>query len=196
MSNGVVHVGAHHGEEVEGYLSEKRSPIVCFEPQIVNYGFTPPNGVSWIWSALGDHSGMMDLRVPRHLHDRDVLDTQSASGLRLIPERALANGWTPTEFVVWPVSVMRFEDWAQGAKFLDGSCSLLVIDVQGMEMQVLKGFGKFIGGFSEIKVECSEPPLYEGGAAASEVISFLAITGFKQTSPMIQHGDIRFEKED
>jgi FkbM family methyltransferase len=194
LNNGVIHVGSHRGEEVPGYLSERRSPIICFEPQ--ELGWYPPVGVQLVRCALSDVSGSMTLRIPHHLHQTPERDTQSASGLMLIAERAIANGWTPTPCDFRSVNTIRFDEWAQSSGFDNESCSTLVIDVQGMELQVLKGFGHYLEGFSMIVAECSEPALYEGGAAASEVIWFLKSHGFQQTSPVIQHGDIIFEREE
>lgn len=186
---GVVHVGSHRGEELEQYFSEGRSPIICFEPQEL---MAKDSRVHIVYMALGERSGRMKLRIPRHLHDPNELDTQSASGLMLIPDRARDIGWTPTECVVQGVHVIRFDEWAKLCRFESGSCSLLAIDVQGMELQVLRGAGEYLEGFDEIVAECSQPPIYEGGASTSEVAKFLKKYGFKQASPTVPHGDIKF----
>lgn len=190
---GVVHVGAHKGEEVPEYIAQGRSPIILFEPQPLSWD--KPLEVQLVVSALGDHTSRLIMRIPHDLHVTNELDTQSASGLALIPERAIANGWTPTRCGLLNVQQVRFDEWAMRNEFVLGSCSLLVIDVQGMELQVLHGFGAHLDGFEEIVVECSDPPLYEGGAHASAVVRFLAQRGFKQSSPVVAHGDIRFVKE-
>lgn len=183
--NGVVHVGAHRGEEIPQYIAEERSPIVCFEPQALE-------GVS-IRLALGEASGELVLRIPRHLHG-EGMDTMSASGLPLIPENAMANGWTPTECESITVPIERFDAWAEREGF-QRNCSLLVIDVQGMELQVLRGFGDYLNDFTDLKIECSEPALYDGGASASEVVDFLAERGFSAQTEVLRHGDIYFKKE-
>src|SRR5208282_2984846 len=184
--NGVVHVGAHKGEEVPMYLSEGRSPIICFEPQ--NFG-----GKAF-QVALGDYDGTMTLRIPHHLHETNERDTMSASGLPVIPENAIANGWTPTPCDEIKVPVRRFDNWAASSGFQRGSCSLLVIDVQGMELQVLEGFGSHLNEFSNLKVECSEPSLYEGGASGMEVVKFLESHKFVKESPVLRHGDVHFRR--
>ena len=193
MSNGVVHVGAHKGEEVRVYQAQNRWPIVCFEPQ----RFDTPGW--WRFKlyqiALADFIGWITLRIPHHLHETSERDTMSASGLPLIAENAIANGWTPTPCDLIEVPVERFDHWAPLAGFQRGSCSLLVIDVQGMELQVLQGFGEYLDDFHELKVECSTPPLYAGGASAEEVVDFLKKHGFCQDSPIMRHGDIHFTKE-
>jgi len=196
VSNGVIHVGAHKGEEVPQYLAKGRSPIILFEPQEI---WDAPEGVLLIHCALSDRGGWrMLLDVPYHLQG-EGLDTQSATGLPLIHERAIANGWTPSpkhEYIDVPVE--RFDEWVSPLGWerrfgcLRGSCSLLVIDVQGMELQVLKGFGDYLYDFHELQIECSSPALYEGGADAREVVSYLRDRGFAAASPILQHGDICF----
>ncbi len=59
-----------------------------------------------------------------------------------------------------------------------GLDALLKIDVQGYELQVLKGCLDDIGKFKCIYVECSFIELYEGQAFADEVIKLLQKNGF------------------
>lgn len=190
---GVVHVGGHKGEEVQGYLSDGRDPIIVFEPQRLSTEVSKK--VRWIPLALGDEQGEIPFYVPVHLHDPSQIDTQSASGLLLIHENAKANGWTPTPVWVTRAKVNRFDKWAKRYGYIDGSCDLLVIDVQGMELQVLKGFGSHIMDFEEIRCECSEPALYEGGASATEVSNWLYLNGFTRMTPIVRHGDVRFRRQ-
>lgn len=191
MMSGVVHVGAHIGEELPDYVAQGRRPIICFEPQIL-IPFVS-DGIQWVSLALSNRSGALALRIPQHLHSGAILDTQSASGLILIPENARANGWTPTPVEVITVPMSTFALWASDIGFRRGSCDLLCIDVQGMELQVLEGFGDYLSDFTHLKIECSDPPLYEGGASAHEVVNFLKTT-FRVVSPIQRHGDIYFER--
>lgn len=194
MPNGVVHVGAHCGEEVSRYLAEGRDPIICFEPQSLTWN--NPESVTLVRSALGDCDGVMVFHIPHHLHVTKDRDTQSGSGFRVIPEAARGIGWTPTSVDFTEVQVMRFDTWAGVTGFDPKSCSLLVVDVQGMELQVFKGFGDLLDGFKEVVVECSDPPVYQGGASAREIVEFFAQKKFTQLSPILRHGDVRFGKEE
>lgn len=56
--------------------------------------------------------------------------------------------------------------------------ALLKIDVQGYELEVLKGCGGLLEAFAYVYVECSFEELYDGQALASEVIDFLHNRGF------------------
>jgi len=187
-----VHVGAHKGEEVPLYLRDLRSPVICFEPQDLSW--VPPDGVQLIRCALGECSGTLEMRVPHYI-DSAELDTQSATAFPEIPERARELGWTLTPNETINVSVRRFDEWAEESGFVAGSCELLVIDVQGMELQVLFGFGSYLRDFSKLIVECSEKVVFEGGSPAIEVINFLSLHGFVRTSPVLDCGDITFVKD-
>lgn len=58
------------------------------------------------------------------------------------------------------------------------SPALLKIDVQGYELQTLKGCIELLKRFTYVYVECSFVELYRGQALANEVISFLQDLGF------------------
>lgn len=190
--NGVVHVGAHRGEEVPGYLATGRNPIICFEPQSFEWTYGPEAII--VNGALSDREGWLQLRIPHHLHESAGLDTMSASGFPLIPERARNIGWTSTGWNTLKVPEFRFDDWAKANGFVSGSCSKLCIDVQGMEAKVLRGFGQYLEDFEDITVECSQPSLYDGAANARTIVEFLRLRGFRQESPILPHGDIQFSR--
>ena len=56
--------------------------------------------------------------------------------------------------------------------------ALLKIDVQGFEMEVLRGCEELLGRFQYIYVECSFVELYAGQAFADEIIAFLRERNF------------------
>lgn len=58
------------------------------------------------------------------------------------------------------------------------SPALLKIDVQGFELEVLKGCHSMLNHFSYIYIECSFIELYKGQALVHEVIDFLHKRGF------------------
>jgi hypothetical protein len=56
--------------------------------------------------------------------------------------------------------------------------ALLKIDVQGYELEALKGCETMLDRFSHVYVECSFVELYAGQASASEVAEYLHRHGF------------------
>jgi FkbM family methyltransferase len=59
--------------------------------------------------------------------------------------------------------------------------SLLKIDVQGFEFDVLRGCEDLLGKFSHLYVECSFIELYKGQALGHQIIDWLADKGFVLT---------------
>jgi FkbM family methyltransferase len=60
--------------------------------------------------------------------------------------------------------------------------ALMKIDVQGYELEVLRGSESLLGRFDHIYVEASFVPLYEGQPLYDEVAAFLAGHGFQEKS--------------
>jgi FkbM family methyltransferase len=127
--------------------------------------------------ALSDHTEERDLMVSDG-------DGQGSTFLRQINPHYVFSTTTPAKLV-------RFDDLGIN---LDGF-DTLVADTQGMEMEVLKGFGDELQKFKFLNIECSNPPLYENSASADEIIAFLAERGFVQDSEMVVHDDIMFVRK-
>jgi FkbM family methyltransferase len=69
------------------------------------------------------------------------------------------------------ISVQRLDDLAPALEIL--APALLKIDVQGFELELLKGATQSLAKFSDIYVELSFVPFYDGQPLAAEVIAWL-----------------------
>lgn len=58
--------------------------------------------------------------------------------------------------------------------------ALLKIDVQGFELEVLRGAGELLTAFEHVYVEASFEALYEGQALADDVIAHMLAAGFSE----------------
>ncbi|MCK1473603.1 FkbM family methyltransferase [Bradyrhizobium sp. 197] len=67
--------------------------------------------------------------------------------------------------------------------------ALLKIDVQGFELEVLRGCEELLPSFDTLYVEASYVELYEGQALVGEVIDFLNHRGFELRGVFNQHVD-------
>lgn len=56
--------------------------------------------------------------------------------------------------------------------------ALLKIDVQGYELEVLRGAGEYLGLFDAVVLEVSHEPLYDGAPLPEQLAGFLAEHGF------------------
>lgn len=73
-----------------------------------------------------------------------------------------------------------------------GAVDVLVVDVQGAELLVLKGATQTLGQVKAVVSEVSTQALYEGGVLFDELRAFLHSHGFEPMSVPRRHGDMLF----
>ena len=171
----VLDVGAHHGwffhcwqdwcpgAEVHAFEPTPDSFARCRQL----YGDDPR--VRLTQSAVGSEAGRARL---------NVLGESSVSNSLLEPEAAT---WRAIEYRTGEIGeievpVLRLDDYADAAGL--GEIHLLKIDVQGFEMEVLRGAEATLPRVAHVFVESGIRPLYRGGARFSEVFDHLTGHGF------------------
>jgi len=86
-----------------------------------------------------------------------------------------------------------------GLQIAAASRAMLTVDVQGHELEVLKGCGEALRLFSLCECEVSRVQLYDGGALFPDVDAFLQSRGFKPAShlPMQvpRHGNVLYVRD-
>lgn len=176
---GVIHVGVNYGYELIWYERMGIKNILGFDPikeQIEQARLLCPNALLFV-CALGNCNDTLPF-------DRVAGDGQGSSFMELVK---------PDECRIVlesnHVNVMRF-DKIVGICIHDYNC--LVIDVEGMELQVLMGFGVNLDAIDMINIELAEVPVYQGQTAARDVVDYLARRGFKQITPIDGHNDVLF----
>lgn len=166
----VLDVGASRGQFAtfaRGIWPDAR--IVCFEPlqeasERIREVVDGPVDVHV--SAVGADTGTLTLNVS----GRD-----DSSSLLPIGRQA-------TEFPGTAAAGSREVQVVTLEPFLDGDVArpvLLKIDVQGFELEVLRGAGPGLDHVDEILCECSFVELYTGQALAAEVVAYLHGRGFE-----------------
>ena len=70
--------------------------------------------------------------------------------------------------------------------------NIIVIDVQGAELEVLAGGMETLSNASIVEVEVSREPIYEGGAAFKDVDRLLVSSGFSRVTAVPAHGDVLY----
>lgn len=164
----VVDVGANRGQFA--LISRKTFPLAkihAFEPleepgQTFKKIFGDDPNVNFHACAIGPQETTGTIHVTR--------DDDSSS---LLPITSMQSGMFPgaAEKETRQVAVLPL------AKALGETClpsnSLLKIDVQGFELEVLKGCENLLEKFSHLYIECSFIELYERQALAHQVIAWL-----------------------
>lgn len=173
--HGVVHVGANDGYEVPFY-KVLRLKIMAFEPLPHAFAKLQARRCECYRMALGNINGTVLLNVSKG-------DGQGSSCLD-----ELRGDYTIEDTIEVPMK--RLADL-----IIDPAHDTLVVDVQGMELDVLRGADDKLRQFKYLNIECSEKPIYAGGASADEVIAYLAKFGFVQVTPTVEHNDILFVHE-
>jgi len=116
--------------------------------------------------ALGDKQGKLDLHLSRRMDSSSLLPIGSEQVTRFPGT---------DEVGTISVKVMRLDDVLTEIR----SPVLLKLDVQGYELNVLKGAEKLMDKIDAVYTECSWLELYEGQALISEVAEYLEELGFK-----------------
>jgi FkbM family methyltransferase len=169
---GVVHVGAHQGQEVPYYFDAGISRIVLIEANPEHCAFLRrafPQ-VDVIGAAVTDFEGTVDLHVNQSRSGND----ESSSILEL---RELSRIVTTlrTDRTV-RVAATSLDTLAASGK-LNG-CNFLNVDVQGAELLVLAGAKGYVQSVDAILIEVNLIETYAGCAREPEIDATLESAGF------------------
>ena len=176
----IFDVGANVGQfSVFSSLYLNRAPIYSFEPLPISY-----NKLRLIANLYPDirpyNLALGDKNEKSLISFGSQLDSSSMLSFSPILKSIYGISDTGRSVLV---------DTQRGETFIQNLClgnmfnqGLLKIDVQGYELEVLRGIEKFISSFAFIYVELSFVELYHEQPSASEVISFLFQRGFDVVS--------------
>jgi FkbM family methyltransferase len=166
---GVIHIGGHVGEEIPLYKQQTNN-IHIFEPLKECFDQID-NTVNKYNIALGSNKGVLQFNVANN--------HQSSSFLK--PKTHL------TEHTWVTFNHTRFIQIDTLDSYGITDCNLLNIDVQGYELEVLKGAINTLTHVDYILTEVNEKELYENCAQLNELDSFLADFTRVETT-MTNHG--------
>lgn len=170
----VVDIGANRGQfALAARHHAQRARIIAFEPleeaaAVFTKVFQFDPGVELHRCAIGSKQAELEMHVSRADDSSSLLpisDLQrqlfpgtQEKGTRRVPV-------SPLDAALFPTKIQ--------------APALLKIDVQGYELEVLKGSAILLGCFEFLLVECSYKELYTGQALADEVLSYVERAGYK-----------------
>ena len=170
---GVIHIGAHHGEEVKDYIDKGISQLIFFEPlseslevleENVSYYADQSNIVIFPY-ALGNQEKEVKMYVSNH-------EGMCSSVLK--PKIVLTQYPAITFNKKEVVKMIRLDD----AEIEFSNFNLLNIDVQGYELEVLKGSEKTLNSIDYIYTEINREEVYENAPHVDRLDAFLSPYGF------------------
>ena len=168
----VYDVGANRGQFAWAARFFTKAQIVAFEPlssafSSLQFVAQELGGIEVINAAVGQEEGTATINISAADDSSSIreilpLQEQLYPGTERIAEES--------------INVITLKSVLEGRQMTGKS--LLKIDVQGYELEVLKGAGSHLERFSAIYLEASFVRLYEGQALFWEVSDYLRSCGF------------------
>lgn len=145
---GVIHVGAHKGQEVPSYRHAGFGRIVLVEPNPDHRAALNRLDVDVVYGCAAGPAGEARLQVPRYDTEASLLRPLHRTVVRTVGVH------------VRPLAEMQ-----------DG-CNVAVLDIQGAELDALRTAD--LTALDAVIVECSTTARYQGAATRGEVHEFFA----------------------
>lgn len=162
---GIIHVGAHWGQEYDTYVIKMGCPDVVFiEPcsaafAVLHEKFSKNKNVSLVNTACGSKIGTTEINIERSNQG------QSNSILKMGTHLTQHPG---IEFVDTEIVTVTPLDFL----YTDG-CDFLMIDVQGFEGEVLKGATETLKRMQWVYCEVNREEVYKGCLMVNEIDEIL-----------------------
>lgn len=163
---GVLHIGAHEGQEAATYTANGITSVTWVEanPNVIPRlrAHVEPLGQRVVVALVADRSGA---EVDFHITNNEL----SSSILSLGTHQQEYPDVVVTESIRCETTTVDDLCRREG---IDG-CNMLVLDVQGAELLVLRGAPRQLEGIDYLYVEVNQKHLYEEGALLPELDAFL-----------------------
>ena len=164
--SGVIHVGAHHAEEVPNYAEMGIENIILFEPLKENFDIIRKNVSSYPQLKIRKHQvalGNSNQTITMNLSSNQLESSSILKPklhLQLYPDII----FNKTE----EVEVQKLDDYNCR------KCNFLNMDVQGYELEVLKGGKETLCNIDYVYCEVNRNEVYEGNAYIEQIDEFLS----------------------
>ncbi len=175
---GIIHIGAHHGQEHSLYEGINAKHVIYYEPHpdsyaILRKGLKKKPGTTLINKALGPFEGT----VKMHCSKRNAGMSNS-----ILKPKDHATIYPVIVFDhTVDVSMTTLDNEAQAMpEDFRSIFNCIVMDVQGFELEVLKGSKQVLTQIDYIFTEVNFRHMYESCALVEELDNFLKPFGFSR----------------
>ena len=169
--SGIIHIGGHYGGEIGIYKSHNVNDIVLFEPLTSNFSVlnnvvknTKGNIVAH-QVALGNDNRKVTMNISSNEAQSSSILTPKVH-LTAHPE---VNFSGTEEVEMRKLDDYNYQDY-----------NMMVVDVQGYELEVLKGSSNTLKNIDYIYCEVNCDEVYEDNARVEEIDEFLSSYGFER----------------
>lgn len=188
--SGIIHIGGHYGEEILEYVQNGIQDIVIFEPLVENFEILESNvsdlnaNIKGYQVALGSTEGQLEMYVSSN---------GGLSSSLLKPKKHLSQYQDITFDKKELVDVKTLDSYAFA------EYNFINMDVQGYELEVLKGGIKTLENVDYVYCEVNRDEVYENNAYVEEIDDFLSGYNMKRVEIDWQGdtwGDALYVKQD
>lgn len=168
---GIVHVGAHYGEEIQEYVNNGIQTITVFEPLSNNFDILAER----LQNVNADIEGyQVALGSKKSTATMYLSSNQGESSSILKPKEHLEHHPDVTFDGTEEVEVELLDSYnLRGANFMN-------VDVQGYELEVFKGASETLKNIDYIYCEVNRGELYEGNPLVEDLDKYLAEYKFER----------------
>lgn len=156
-ASGVIHVGAHRGQELPHYTEFDKVVLVEPLPECAEHLRTIDPFAEVIEAAVASHRDGATLHVTRFDQQSSILPPA-----KLPVDRAIRVQTLPLRAI----------------QALNPGCNVLVADCQGSELDVLRSGD--LGALDMVIVETTAKARYQGGATRDDVLGFMLEAGWRR----------------
>lgn len=193
---GIVHVGAHRAQEMDGYLALGPSLIVWVEADPVHLqrlhkvtaGHAGPTRQVVIQALIADVDGRQ--------HDFHRFSNRGQSSSLFRATQILNDHWPDVRETgeVLQLTSSRLDTVLQGAAIASDDVDVLILDIQGAELMALNGAGTYLDHLQFLEVELSQQEIYAGAPRANVAQAALLDLGFEAVTHVKWHGGVVFRR--
>lgn len=174
---GMVHVGAHQGQEVEQYLRYGFDRIVLIEAnpewcEGLRAKFGSDSRIRIFNYAACDREGEVDLQI----HTSRSGSTEPASILPMKRFKEIVATLHTARTIRVPA--ITLPALFQKHALEPGDYNFLNLDIQGAELLALQGAAALLPGMDAVISEVNLVELYEGGPLEEDLVRFMEARGF------------------
>ena len=169
---GAIHIGAHYGEELEDYIEEGIQDIILFEPLEENFNIVEKKAKDLNANIEGYQVALGTQR--EGTTTMYVSDNEAQSSSILKPKVHL----THHPHVKFPTT--EEVELATLDQYNCHDYNFINMDVQGYELEVLKGATKTLKQIDYVYCEVNRDEVYENNAYVEEIDEFLAGYGMER----------------
>jgi FkbM family methyltransferase len=176
---GIIHVGAHKGEEVETYIDLGFENIILIEPnpelyQFLSEKFKDNTKIKVFGVAISDCSGVMDF----HIHTSQSGSVEPASLLKMKEFNKIVKTLKTVKTI--SVAVITLDDFFVENKLSIEDYNYINIDVQGAELMAFKGATNVLKSIDVVISEVNLIELYENAPLEKDIVNYLKEFSFEK----------------